>query len=60
MLKFIADEISKNSYINIMDQYRPAGEAYNYPELNKYPSRQELIEAINIAKELGLTRLDKE
>jgi len=60
VLKFIADEISKSSYINIMGQYRPAGEAYNYPELNKCPSRQELIEAINMAKKLGLTRLDKE
>jgi putative pyruvate formate lyase activating enzyme len=60
VLKFIANEISKDSYINIMGQYRPAGEAYNYPELNRYPSRQELVEAIDMAKELGLTRLDKE
>jgi putative pyruvate formate lyase activating enzyme len=60
VLGFIADEISKNSYINIMGQYRPDGEAGNYPELNRYPSRQELVEAVNMARELGITRLDKE
>ena len=59
VLDFIASEISKSSYVNIMDQYRPAGEVYDFPELNRYPSRQELVEAQKMAKELGLTRLDE-
>ena len=59
VLEFIAGEISKNSYINIMAQYRPAGEAADYPELNRYPSRQELAQAVEMAREFGLPRLDK-
>ena len=55
VLKFIA-ELSKNSYVNIMAQYRPEGEAFKYEELNRRPTRDEFLKVIELAVELGLTR----
>lgn len=56
VLKFIAEEISRNSYVNIMSQYWPAGEAYKYKELSRRITWEEYDRVIRIAKELGLTR----
>lgn len=58
VVKFIAEEISKNTYINIMDQYRPCWQADQYPELNRRINQKEFEEAINIALKYGLTRID--
>jgi len=55
ILEFIAS-LSKNSYVNVMAQYRPEGDAYRYPELNRRPTREEFFEVIRMAEELGLTR----
>jgi len=56
VLKFIAEEVSSNSYINIMSQYRPAGEAFNYKELDRCPTRDEFYAIVELAEKLGLTR----
>jgi putative pyruvate formate lyase activating enzyme len=56
VLTFIAEEISKHTYVNVMSQYRPEGNAYTFEELNQYPSRKEFTKAITIATKLGLTR----
>jgi len=56
VLKFIAEEISTNRYVNAMSQYRPAGRASQYEELNRYITRDEFDKAIAIANRLGLTR----
>ncbi len=56
VLKFIAKEISKNSYVNIMSQYYPYGEAFKFPELNRPITEKEFLRVIQIAKKLGLTR----
>ncbi len=56
ILKFIAEEISKNTYLNIMDQYRPMYKAYEYEELNRRPAFDEYQRVVDIAKELGLNR----
>jgi len=56
ILDFIAKEISLNSYVNIMDQYRPVYLANNYPEINRSITRKEYIEVLNYAKEIGLHR----
>ncbi|MFH0896566.1 MAG: radical SAM protein [Candidatus Bathyarchaeota archaeon] len=55
VLKFIA-EVSTNSYVNVMSQYKPAGRAYQYEELSRYPTREEFDRAITMANRLGLTR----
>ncbi len=59
ILKFIAEEISPNSYVNIMDQYHPCGEAKDLPPLDRNLSPEEFGKALKLAKRAGLSRLDK-
>lgn len=56
ILKFIAEEISTNSYINIMSQYHPCHESYKYEEINRRITIQEFDAVINYAHQLGLHR----
>lgn len=58
VLKFLAEEISRRTYVNIMDQYRPCGQAYNDPLINRRITPDEYREAIKLAREFGLERLD--
>jgi len=58
VLAFLAEEISKDTYLNLMDQYRPCHKASDYPELNRRPSAGELQEARKTARRFGLRRLD--
>ncbi|OHB84349.1 MAG: radical SAM protein [Planctomycetes bacterium RIFCSPHIGHO2_02_FULL_38_41] len=58
VMHFLANEISNNTYVNIMDQYRPCGLAHKYPEINRRITTEEFSNAINVAREEGLTRLD--
>jgi putative pyruvate formate lyase activating enzyme len=61
ILRFLATEISPDTYVNIMAQYRPAGKvtAESYPEINRMVAPMEYREAIRIAYEEGLHRLDE-
>jgi putative pyruvate formate lyase activating enzyme len=56
VLKFISDEISENSYVNIMKQYTPYFKASNYKEFMRGITMEEYLRVLNKAKELGLTR----
>jgi putative pyruvate formate lyase activating enzyme len=56
-LAFLAREISPDTAINLMDQYRPCHHADQYPELNRRPTRQELRNARETAQRLGLHRI---
>jgi len=56
VFKFIATELSRKSYVNIMLQYRPMYQAYEYKELNRGITVIEYREALDIAKEWGLHR----
>jgi len=59
ILKFVG-ELSKDTYINIMDQYRPEGKAWEYKELRRHVTREEFYRALEMAKKFRLHRLDKE
>jgi putative pyruvate formate lyase activating enzyme len=56
ILRFIAEEISPDSYVNIMDQYHPAFKAHLLPELARRVSIIEYHRVIQLARELGLHR----
>jgi len=56
IMQFIATEISKNTYVNIMAQYRPMYRAYEYPMLSRAITKEEYQQAIEIAKGVGLSR----
>lgn len=59
VLKFIAEEISTSTYVNIMRQYRPEYRAREYPEIDRRLTNAEYTEAIRWARSLGLTNLDR-
>jgi putative pyruvate formate lyase activating enzyme len=59
ILRFIAEELSPDTYVNIMDQYRPAYQTSRYPELNRRTRLAEFRQAVDAASELGLWRLDR-
>jgi putative pyruvate formate lyase activating enzyme len=56
VLRFIAEEISVHSYVNIMDQYRPEYRAHECPEINHCITRKEYEEATQWAKRCQLYR----
>jgi putative pyruvate formate lyase activating enzyme len=60
ILEWIAAELGTNTYINLMDQYHPAGKvsAVQYHEINRRTLSSEFLEAKRIAWSLGLHRLD--
>ncbi len=56
VLRFLAKEISPQTYVNIMAQYHPAYQASHHPELRRRITRQEYSHALQIAQEVGLMR----
>ncbi|MFC1889244.1 radical SAM protein [Thermodesulfobacteriota bacterium] len=56
VLAFISTEISKETYVNIMTQYRPMYRASEVVELDRLPTGEELSSAFERARELGLKR----
>ena len=59
VVRFLAEEISPDTYLNIMDQYRPAHLAQKYPAINRAVSGDEYQAALRMAYEAGLHRLDR-
>ncbi len=57
LLRFVAEELSPDTWLNLMDQYRPCYRADQYPPLDRRPSSSELQRARNWATELGLLHL---
>lgn len=58
IMEFIANELSTDTYINIMDQYYPAYKAVDYTVLNRKINESEFKEAVEIAQNKGLTRVN--
>jgi putative pyruvate formate lyase activating enzyme len=60
ILEWIAEELGRDTYVNLMDQYYPAGKvnADHHSEINRRLLSREFAEASGIARELGLRRLD--
>ncbi len=60
IMRFLGEEISQDTYVNIMDQYRPCWKSFNYPPLNRAITKEEFEEAVKAAKAAGLHRLHHE
>jgi putative pyruvate formate lyase activating enzyme len=58
-VKFVANRLTRSTYVNIMAQYRPEHKAKGVPELSRRITHAEYEQAIHWAKEAGLTRLDR-
>jgi putative pyruvate formate lyase activating enzyme len=59
VLAFLAEEISTNTYLNLMDQYYPCYRADDYPLLARPITRNEYNQALQLAYKYGLQRLDQ-
>jgi putative pyruvate formate lyase activating enzyme len=66
VLRFVADELGPDTYVDLMAQYYPAGlvgkggrggEA-QFQEINRHLNREEYLEAVELGRSLGLRRLD--
>lgn len=59
ILGFLARDISPATYVNVMDQYRPCGQAMNFPPLDRMLLPEEYRQALELAGHAGLTRLEQ-
>jgi len=58
VIEWIAGNLPKDTYLNLMSQYRPVYKAFDYPELARKITNEEYISAISHARAAGLTNLD--
>ncbi|MBL7223202.1 MAG: radical SAM protein [Candidatus Brocadiae bacterium] len=58
VIQWIAKNLPKDTYLNLMSQYTPTHKAFDYPEISRKITREEYDEAARAAKEAGLTNLD--
>lgn len=58
VLAFLSREISRDTYLNIMDQYHPCYRADEHPPLDRQVTITELRDAYDLADRYGLHRLD--
>ena len=56
VVRFLSQEVSGNTYLNVMAQYRPEYKACGYSELDRSLTTQEYEEAVRMAADAGLTR----
>jgi len=56
VIDFVADEISTDSYLNIMDQYHPSYNAHKYDKLTRRITPSEYKEVVDYACSKGLRR----
>jgi putative pyruvate formate lyase activating enzyme len=61
IMRFLAREVSRDTYVNIMGQYRPAEsvEEAKFPELCRRPTERELDQVYEDARAEGLWRFDE-
>ncbi|MBT8345803.1 MAG: radical SAM protein [Desulfofustis sp.] len=58
IMEWIADNLPKDTYINIMAQYSPLFKAFEYPNLARRITREEYVRVVEKARDLGLENLD--
>ena len=54
IIDFLADKVSKNTYVNVMEQYRPTFKAHDHTDINRRLIYEEYLEVYQYAKERGL------
>jgi len=57
-VRWVAGNLSTGTYVNIMSQYRVEHRAFEYAKIARAITAQEYVEAVEWAKEAGLTNLD--
>ena len=57
-VQWVARELSPDTYVNLMAQYRPEHKAFDYPRIARRISKEEWRQALVWAAEAGLRNLD--
>jgi putative pyruvate formate lyase activating enzyme len=57
ILGFIARELSRDAFVNVMDQYRPCHRADQFPEIARRPTDAEFQGVLEAARAAGLVRI---
>jgi putative pyruvate formate lyase activating enzyme len=58
IIEWMGANLPKDTYVNLMSQYRPAFKAIEYPEISRSITRQEYLQAVEWARQANLTNLD--
>lgn len=58
VIKWLAENLPKDTYLNIMGQYIPVHRAPEYPEISRRITREEYAQALKWARDAGFTNLD--
>jgi putative pyruvate formate lyase activating enzyme len=58
VIKWISENLPKETYFNLMSQYRPMYKAFDYPEISRQLNSNEYLQAIESARNAGLLNLD--
>ena len=58
IMQWIAGNLPKETYVNIMAQYTPMHKAYDYPKIARRITAEEYERVVDTAKAAGLTKLD--
>ncbi len=59
VVRFLAEEISVDTYLNVMAQYHPCYQAHRRPEMGRVVTEREFSGAVAAAERYGLRRLDE-
>jgi putative pyruvate formate lyase activating enzyme len=59
VVHYLSEQISPQTYLNIMDQYHPAYKSHQYPEIDRRLTIQEYQDAVEMAESAGLPNLDQ-
>ena len=58
VIAWIANNLPKDTYLNLMSQYRPMYKAFDYPEISRKITHKEYAETVTTARTSGLTNLE--
>lgn len=56
VIRFLAEDVSRDTYLNVMAQYHPMHKAHKYKELDRPITLKEYSQAVKLAMDAGLTR----
>jgi putative pyruvate formate lyase activating enzyme len=59
IMEFLANSLSRDTYVNVMSQYRPCGRSRDMPAMAVTLSPAEYDQAVKQTKRAGITRLDQ-
>ncbi|HHB76998.1 MAG TPA: radical SAM protein [Desulfobulbus sp.] len=59
IMRFLAEKISPETFVNVMDQYHPGHRADDYPEINRCLESREFEQAMRVARKAGLHRFER-